>query len=162
MDLVWYSRYRRGGGHDRFIDWELSRNIKRWDDAGPPAQIGKRLVEGLLQTELPDELAGPTNNVVHWATGVQWGSVYGLVAGSTPKPRPGHGVVLGAVAWAASYVVLPLAKVYKPIWEYDRATLAKDYSAHVVFGVATATTYQLLSPREPEARAAIGSAGGPG
>jgi hypothetical protein len=58
--------------------------------------------------------------------------------------------------------VLPLAKVYKPIWEYDRATLAKDYSAHVVFGVATATTYQLLSPREPEARAAIGSAGGPG
>jgi hypothetical protein len=47
--------------------------------------------------------------------------------------------------WAASYAVLPVAKLYKPIWEYDKTTLAKDLSAHLVYGVGTATAFGLLS-----------------
>jgi hypothetical protein len=54
-------------------------------------------------------------------------------------------LAFGASVWAASYVVLPAAKLYKPIWEYDRVTLAKDLSAHLVYGVATATALRLLS-----------------
>jgi hypothetical protein len=152
MDLVWYERYRRDGGTDRFIDWELSRNTRGWDDAGPPAQLGKRVIEGLFQTELPDEVAALTNNVVHWATGLQWGALYGLVAGSTSHPRIRHGVLLGSVAWATSYVVLPLAKLYKPVWEYDIKTLAKDFSAHLVFGTGTAIAYGALTGRPSRAR----------
>lgn len=43
------------------------------------------------------------------------------------------------------YVVLPAANLYKPIWDYDRKTLAKDLSAHLIYGLGTATTVRLLS-----------------
>jgi hypothetical protein len=46
--------------------------------------------------------------------------------------------------WATGYVVLPAAKLYQPIWEYDRVTLAKDLSAHLVYGLATAVALRLL------------------
>ena len=46
---------------------------------------------------------------------------------------------------ASSYAVLPLAKLYKPIWEYDRKTLAKDLSAHLAYGLATAAAFRLLT-----------------
>jgi len=41
--------------------------------------------------------------------------------------------------------VLPLAKVYKPIWQYDARTLAKDLSAHLAYGIGTAAAFRVLS-----------------
>jgi len=147
MDLVWYARYRRGGGEDAFADWEFSGSTLTWDEAAAPAQVGRRVLQGFLQRDLPDSWAGPTNNVVHWAYGLLWGSLYGVVAGSTSKLRTASGPLLGFVAWGQGYVVLPLANLYKPIWEYDAATLAKDLSAHLVFGTTTAAVFRLLAAR---------------
>jgi hypothetical protein len=42
-------------------------------------------------------------------------------------------------------VILPASKRYKPIWEYDAKTLANDLSAHLVYGLGTATALQLLT-----------------
>jgi hypothetical protein len=53
---------------------------------------------------------------------------------------------------AASYVVLPVAKLYKSIWEYDPQTLGKDLSAHLVYGLGMATAFQLLDRRRPDRR----------
>ena len=47
--------------------------------------------------------------------------------------------------WATSYVVLPAAKLYKPIWEYDLPTLGKDLSAHLVYGLTTAAAFKAVS-----------------
>ena len=55
------------------------------------------------------------------------------------------GLAFGAFVWSGDYVILPAAKLYKPIWEYDTKTLAKDLSAHLVYGLATATAMQTLS-----------------
>jgi hypothetical protein len=145
MDLVWYARYRHGGGEDSFFNWEFSAGIKNWEDAGAPAQVAKRVTEGFLQRELPDDSAALMNNVAHWATGLQWGVVYGLVAGSAARtPNPAYGAALGAAAFTTSYALLGLAKVYRPIWEYDMKTLAKDLSAHLVFGLGTAAVFAAL------------------
>jgi len=47
-------------------------------------------------------------------------------------------------------VVLPLAGLYKPIWQYDAKVLAKDLGAHCVYGLGTAATFRLLSsPQAP-------------
>ncbi len=35
--------------------------------------------------------------------------------------------------------------IYRPIWEYDRETLFKDLTAHLVFGLATGLAYRALS-----------------
>ena len=48
--------------------------------------------------------------------------------------------------WTTSYIVLPPTGLYKPMWEYDAPTLYKDLSAHLVYGVTTATSFRLLSP----------------
>ena len=148
MDLLWFYRYKRGGGEDRFIDWELSRGLGSWDGAGAPAQIGKRLFEALFHRELASERAGLVNDVMHWSYGLGWAVGYAVVASSLrARPAPRSGIAFGSLVWASDYVVLPLAKVYEPIWEYDVKTLADDLSAHLLYGVTTATTFRLLSPR---------------
>jgi hypothetical protein len=145
MDAVLYARYRRGHGEERFEPWEFSSGLDGWEKAPAPAQVGKRLVEGLFERELPPERARLVNNVTHWAYGILGGLQYGIVAGSLPTPRIRYGLPFGASVWAAGYVVLPAAKLYEPIWKYDRVTLTKDLSAHLVYGLGTATVLRLLA-----------------
>ena len=147
MDLVWYRRYRKGGGEHRLLDWEFSAGMDSWEKAPAPAQVGKRVAEGYLQTELPPMYARLTNNVVHWAYGIGWGVAFGILAGSARAPRARWGLLLGPFVWAFGYVALPPAKLYKPMWEYDRDTLAKDLSAHVAYGIGTAAAFKVLSGR---------------
>ena len=144
MDLLWFSRYRRSGGHSRFVDWEFSASLSSWDDAPAPAQFGRRLIQVVLQRELSPEWARLVNNIVHWATGVGWSAGFGLVSGSFRSRRAWHGLMLGAGVWVQSYAVLVPAKLYKPMWEYDAETLWKDLSAHLVYGLATVTTFRVL------------------
>jgi hypothetical protein len=145
MDGLLFGRYRRGGGKTGFAAWEFSSGLMSWDDAPAPAQVGKRLIEGLFERKLPPERVPLVNNVTHWGYGVLGAVQYALVAASLRRPRVAYGLPFGASVWAASYVVLPAAKLYKPIWEYDRVTLAQDLSAHLVYGLATAATFQLVS-----------------
>jgi hypothetical protein len=145
MDLLWFWRYKRGGGEDSFPSWEFTAGISDWEQAPAPAQIGKRLAEGIFQVELPSERAGLVNNATHWGYGMLGGTQYGIVAGSLASPRVLYGVPFGAAVWATSYVVLPLAKLYKPIWEYDLPTLADDLSAHLLYGFATGVAFGVIS-----------------
>jgi hypothetical protein len=145
MDALWFARYRRGDGASSPLAWGFSADIAEWEQAPAPAQVGKRLVEGLFQVQLPARRAGLMNNVTHWGYGMLAGLQYGVVAGSLRAPRILYGLPFGATVWAAGYVVLPAAKLYQPIWRYDRKTLAKDLSAHLVFGLGTATALRLLS-----------------
>lgn len=145
MDALLYRRYRKTGGKSGFKNWEFAAGVKDFgDDAPTPARVGQRLVKLVLARDIPDDKAGLTTNVVHWATGTQWGAAYGAAAGAAGA-NIALGVPLGLIACGTSYAVLPLAKLYKPIWKYDAPTLAKDFSAHVVFGVVSASAYRALS-----------------
>ncbi len=145
LDLVWYVRYRRGGGKSGFREWEFSSTVQGWEEAPAPAHVGKRLVEGMFQRDLPDSHAKLVNNITHWGYGLLNGAQYGIVAGSLRAPHVWYGLPFGAGVWGSGYVVLPAAKLYKPIWEYDATTLAKDLSAHLAFGVGTAVTFRILA-----------------
>lgn len=149
MDVLWFLRYERGGGEDGFWAWETGATVAKWDDASAPGQLGKRIVEGVLQRELPDRWARTSNNAVHWLTGLGWGALYGILAGSTARPRVRWGLAYGSVVWLTSYVLLPAAKLYKPLWEYDAATLGKDFSAHLVYGAGTAAAFAALARPGP-------------
>lgn len=151
MDLVWYRRHRRAGGEAGFYQWEFSSDVESYEEAAAPAKVGKRLVEGLFKVELPPETAGLVNNTFHWLTGMMWGTVHGIVAGSIPAPVLLLGPATGATAWAAAYSVLAPADLYKPIWEYDTETLWKDLSAHIVYGTVTAVAFRVLT-RPPTTR----------
>ncbi|MEV4349505.1 hypothetical protein AB0J83_34020 [Actinoplanes sp. NPDC049596] len=145
MDTLLYRRYRRGGGQDSFQTWEFSATVKTWEDAPAPAQVGRRLFEGLFQRKLDERYAALVNNITHWGYGIGAGAAYGLLAGSLRTPSPAYGPPFGATVWATSYVVLPAAGLYKPIWHYDRKTLAKDLTAHLVYGTTTGTVFRTLA-----------------
>jgi hypothetical protein len=152
MDAVWYLRYRRGGGDKAPLAWEFGLAAQSWEETPAPAQLGKRLAEAVLRRDIPLEKAALVNNVMHWGYGVGSGGAFGLLAGSLPQRRrrdllPALGPIFGTAVWAWSYVALPLAGLYKPIWEYDAAVLAKDLSAHLVYGSATAATFGRLPDR---------------
>jgi hypothetical protein len=147
MDLVEFRRYRLGGGTERLIAWETAEGVKKWEDASAPGQLGKRVAEGITGRELSDRWARSTTNLVHWATGLGWGAQFGLLDGVFRRHRFALSALLGPTAWLTGYVILPFAKVYKPIWEYDAATLTKDLSAHLAYGSVTAAGFGLLARR---------------
>jgi hypothetical protein len=144
MDALWFRRYKRERGESDFLAWELSSGLSSWDRAPVPALVAKRLVEGVFQRELAPGRAALLNNVTHWAYGALAGAQYGIVAGSLSAPRVLCGAPFGAAVWATGYGILPAAKLYKPVWQYDAVTLAKDLSAHLVYGLATAGSFQLV------------------
>ncbi|MWB97843.1 hypothetical protein [Agromyces seonyuensis] len=139
MDLVWYRRYRRSGGTERFLAWEFAEDTTSWETASAPGQVGLRAFRVALRRTPPDTWARPTTNLVHWATGAGWGVAYALARRSVVRSEAAA-AALGPAAWLTSYATLPLLGVYRPIWKYDARTLARDLGAHTIFGLATATT----------------------
>ena len=145
MDLVLYLCYRRDGGQDSLWQWESAGAVTTWDAASAPGQLGQKLERLVIGKKPPDTWARATTNLVHWATGIGWGLQFAVLASRTSShpllPAWGR----GPSAWLASYVILPLAKVYKPIWQYDAPTLGDDLSAHLVFGTTTSAVFAALT-----------------
>src|SRR5579859_922650 len=140
MDLLWYVRYKRGGGATPFLEWEFASAPTTWEDAGAPAKIFKLLYETATHNELPASQIQAAN-LMHWAYGSQWGAVLGIAVGSPSSLRRLQGPLFGALVWLSSYVSVPIAGFYKPIWSYDLKTLWDDLSAHLVYGAATAAAF---------------------
>ncbi len=141
MDALWYSRYRRAGGHANPRDWEFG-GVTGWADVSAPGQVGEKALTAMLGAQPPDALAQPTQNAVHWATGIGWAKSYAIVTGG--RGGWAGGLALGATAWLTSYVVLPPLGIYKPLWSYDAKTLAQDLSAHLLYGTVTAAVVRAL------------------
>src|SRR5207248_979318 len=125
--------------------WESAEGVTRWEAASAPGQLGEKAERLVTRRPPPDRWARATTNAVHWATGVGWGLQYGLLAVRPSKHPLMRALALGPVAWLSGYVLLPLAGVYKPIWDYDAPTLGKDLSAHLVYGAATSTAFAALT-----------------
>ncbi len=144
MDTVRYVMYRRGGGKDAPLAWEFAP-VDSWAQAPDPGVVAKRLVEGFTRKQIPDRWAWLTSTVAHWAYGSATAAAYGIVVGSLRRPHPLLGLPFGAAVWALGYVVLPEGGLYRPIWEYDTKTLAKDLGAHLAYGAGTGATFWLLA-----------------
>jgi hypothetical protein len=132
MDAVWYRRRRAAGGTESFLAWEFA-SPTGFADAPAPARVAEWAADR-IGVRLPDSAAGVANNVVHWATGLQWAAVASVLRTVTPLRPLTAGVVTGVVAWRTSYAVLPRLGIYRPMSEYDTRTLWDDLSAHLVFG----------------------------
>ena len=148
MDASLYRRYRHDGGNAAFPGWESSEGLVSWENAPGPALAAKVLLEGVFKREISPRYARLLNNATHWGFGLAAGAAYGLLIGSRRRTKVWYGLPFGAAVWANGYVVLPQLGVYKPRWKYDLETLAKDLSAHLVFGTATAAAYSILTNLE--------------
>jgi hypothetical protein len=144
MDTVRYLMYRRGGGQDAPLAWEFAP-VGGWDQAPDPGQVTKRVVEGFTRKPIPDRWAWLISTAAHWAYGSVTAAAYGIVAGSLRRPRPWYGLPFGAAVWGLGYLVLPEGGLYKPIWQYDAKTLARDLVAHFGYGAGTGAAFWALA-----------------
>ena len=114
-----------------------------WKSAPAPAVVARRILEGVFRREVPAEKIGLAANVMHWAYGVGWGAVFGLVAGSSENHPLKLAPPFGAAVWAASYAQLVPMGLYEPPWTYSPQTLANDLGYHLTYGVGVAAGYTL-------------------
>lgn len=115
-----------------------------WGDAPAPGQVGERLLRVLFGRPPSTQNANTVTNVVHWAYGVGWGGLYGIVQGSLRARTIVAGTAFSGVVVASAYTVLPAMRIYDKPWEYAPSTLAKDAGYHLVYGLTVAGAYRLL------------------
>lgn len=123
-----------------------------WESAPAPAQLAKRVIEGVFQREVPVERITFFTNAVHWGYGTAMGGMYGLVQGTVRTKRLVHGPLFGLGVWASSYATLVPLGLYEWPWRYRASSVAKDLSYHLVYGSGVAAGYVALGKR-------VGSAG---
>lgn len=127
-------------------------NWQSWDDAPMPAQVGKRVYEGVFQREAPPPnptTIGNFQRAVHWAYGPAWAGLYGRVEASLTRRRPLlHGTVFGLFMWAlGSGVMGPATKLAKPPWQYPLKTNALDVGYHLAYGLGVGGAVHALRRR---------------
>lgn len=94
-----------------------------WENAPAPAQVAKRILEGVFRKKVPADRIELLTNLMHWLYGTGWGVVYGLVE-ETVDARPlVAGPVFGGAVWAGS---------------------ANDLGYHLSYGLAVAVGHRAL------------------
>jgi len=117
-----------------------------WGSAPTPALVARKLAKGIFDRDLPAERIGELAEAMHWAYGLTWGAVYGLVAGTT-RPSPlKAGPALAAAVWGASYAQLVPMGLYEPPWTYPPRTVASDLGYHLTYGLGVALGYAAVDP----------------
>lgn len=113
-----------------------------------PAEVGKRVIEGVLHRTVPEEKMEPLNNAMHWGYGTSWGIAYGLAAGSRRPAGDGSvtgGLAFGTAVWGASLVHLPAMGLSPPVWQMPPSSIAPDLGFHLLYGAAVGCAYAALS-----------------
>jgi hypothetical protein len=109
-----------------------------------PAEVGRRIVEGVLQREVPEDRMDLLNNAMHFLYGSSWGPLYGVVHSTLRPSSLRHGLTFGGLVWATSLIHLPAMRLAPPVWQYPPAEVALDLSYHLVYGLGVAGAYGLL------------------
>ncbi|MGI8411292.1 MAG: hypothetical protein ACR2LV_01570 [Solirubrobacteraceae bacterium] len=116
------------------------------ESSSTPYEVAKRIVEGVLQREVPAERKEMLNTGMHVFYGTSWGAPYGIMSGSHDSPAPvlSSAIALGVAVWGASLVQLPAMQLAPPVWEYPPKSLATDLGFHLVYGLGTALVFRAL------------------
>ena len=132
-------------GESSSDDNEPASDAERWQQASAPAQVAKRILEGVFQQEVGADQIPFLTNVMHWLYGTAQGGVYGLVQETIRKNPLTTGLAFGASVWGLSYAQLVPMGIYEPPWRYPSKTLAVDLSYHLVYGVGVAGAHEMLT-----------------
>lgn len=105
-----------------------------------------------VEDALPDAVSEPIPSVLETAAARALGLGYGMAFGALyavlrPRgwPRLGDGAVLGLAAWAAGYLGwLPALGLMPPVWKQRPAQVLVPIADHVVYGLATAASYDWM------------------
>jgi hypothetical protein len=116
-----------------------------WQSAPAPAQVGKRLIEGLLRRPVPAKAIPMLTQVMHWSYGSAWGGAYAITRKSARGRISLVGPLFGLGVWAVSYIQLVPLGIYEPPWSYPLSSIADEIGYHLTYGATVAIAYNLLA-----------------
>ena len=125
----------------------VAENLKEprtWAEAPAPAQLAKKVSEGVLGKRVVKRQAPVITNIVHWAYGASLGAAYGLTASRVRLHPVAIGAAFGTAVWGVGYGTLSPLGIYEPPWRYPAKTLGVDLSYHLVYGLGVAAVYDAL------------------
>lgn len=134
-------------GSDVDAEGESEDSSQDWEQASAPAQVGKRIIEGIFHKEADPKLISPLTHAMHWGYGTGWGAVFGLIYADRDGPALGRGLGFGVAVWLASYAQLVPMGLYEPPWRYEPGDLATELSYHLAYGAGIGVGWSLLGRR---------------
>jgi hypothetical protein len=114
------------------------------ESSSTPAEVGRRIIEGVLGREVPEERMEQLNTAMHCLYGTSWGAVYRIVAGGRRASPLRGGLLFGAAVWGASLVHLPAMGLSPPVWEMPPSSIAPDLGFHLAYGIGVAGAFRVL------------------
>ncbi len=115
-------------------------------DESSTAAVGRLLNAAATGKEEPKkETKATLSTLVHWGYSLTVAGLYGAVRGGTGVPDAGGGLVYGTGLWLfGSELAVPLLGLADGPTTQPLASHAHGLGAHVVYGLATAATTQVL------------------
>lgn len=113
---------------------------------GSTAALG-RIAYQTLAHRPPEsqEIKTVLSQLVHWNFGMGMGSLYGAIRGRAAVPDTTGGLIFGVSVWLfASELLVPLLGLSPGPTTSPPSQHAKEFGAHIVYGVVTAATTQVL------------------
>ena len=127
---------------------ESGADAESFEEAREPAQVGERIVSGVIQMDVSTDLIPQLTNAMHWGYGTMLGGLYGLIQG-TARARP---VLLGppSAGWCGCSDARN-----SPRWDLlsrpGRApapkNVAVDAGIRLLYGLAVAEAYEAIDRR---------------
>jgi hypothetical protein len=89
-----------------------------WEQASMPAQVARRISEGVFHHEVSPDKIPVLMHAMHWGYGTTWGAVYGML--------------------------VPMG-LYEPPWKYPAKDTAMEIGYHLVYGAGVAAAHRRLA-----------------
>ncbi len=149
MDLYLRSAKKAPGGQNRqpqpkTHDVSLFGR-KHEEGESATAALGRIAYQAVKHREPDAETKNKLSEAVHWIYGVKLGAAYGLLRGRAGKGDLPGGLAFGAALWLfGDEIAVPLLGLAEGPKAYSVDLHAQALGAHLVYGVVTAATTQLV------------------
>jgi hypothetical protein len=107
--------------------------------------VGRRAAAALLNREPDREERAAAAAASHYLFGAAAGALYGAIAARVGGASPLGGAALGTAMWiGADNVAMPLLGLARSDIDYPVESHVQSFASHIVYGLATQSTYGLL------------------
>jgi uncharacterized membrane protein YagU involved in acid resistance len=140
MDAYWWAVQKLPGARPE-------QKPKSGDQQSKPSTqiIADRVSKALTGHELPEEDKPAAGVVVHYATGIVCGGVFGVVASRSPRLSLLGGLVYGTAIWLfLDEIILRVLNVAPDPEKVPIKQHLQALGAHFVFGATTAVVTRLM------------------
>ena len=122
------------------------------EDSDLPAEVGRRIVRGVLLRDVPDDRLPALGELVHWTYGSLLGVGLGVAAADRDPEALRTGLAFGAVVWVVSLVEMPGLRLADPVWRLSPREVVPDLAYHLLYGVAAAAALRAAVRRQARER----------